>query len=299
MSAVNSMFSLTNELSIGEILKNIRISNISYEKLEKLYLYCMLQKYYKSNPQKINMRQIINDNYVPSDLNKTINNLRKVHKKFEEKNTDKINLYSDSSSKGKAERILKLLNKNVKGYNKNTPKSILDFGGGNGKILEYLGKIFNIDNKNLYLSDIDEWSGKEWSKDRNKDINFIPSKELQKSKVKVDLIVVSHTLHHIKDEDLHEYIKSFERILNKDGILVLVEHDIDMDIKRRLVDLKHYIYDLIIDQIDTYSKYMKKYYSNYKSLNEWSKLLGKLKFVRYEKIHTSVDWTYFAFYKKQ
>ena len=109
-----------------------------------------------------------------------------------------------------------------------------------------------------------------------------------------DSIVLLASLYWPSNETLIEGYFSFNG-----GIIVLVEHDVRNNTQRKIVDLKHFVYDLIINQIKTYSTYMKSFYSNYKSLEQWNNLFSKFSLIRYNRIKNSDDWTYFAIYEKK
>lgn len=292
----NAIISNNNKLILWikeQVTKNLNLNleSKTINNLFKKYIYLLLNKY----NNKYYKYEVINENYVNNDLNRTCNNLRKIQRKLL-KEQPKKDLYDDTKSKYQAQQIVDSLKRNVKGKEYN---SILDFGGGNGKMLVNIGNILKIKQENMYLSDIDKWAGLNWTETREKNIKYIPSEKLSETNIKVDLIIVSHTIHHINDEIIKERLKTFEKILNKDGIIVLKEHDIDNPIKRKLVELKHIIYDVIIDFKFTYKQQIKEEISNYKSIFEWNKFFSKFKFIRYERNNKSNDWTYFAFYSKK
>lgn len=270
---------------------NLNIKSKTINNILKRYIYLLLNK---QNPKHYTY-EVINNSYIDGDLNSTCNNLRKIQRKII-KEEEKKDLYDDRISDCKARQIVDSIRANTKNVKIN---SVLDFGGGNGKILKSIGKILNINKENLYLCDIDEWAGQEWVKNREKNVKFIPSNKLSDTNIKVDLIIASHTLHHIKDNELKDIAKSFNKILNKDGIIVLKEHDIDNNIKRKLVELKHIVYDVIIDLKYTYKQQIKEEISNYKSMNEWNNMFSNFKLLRYERHNKSNDWTYFGFYSKK
>ena len=92
-------------------------------------------------------------------------------------------------------------------------------------------------------------------------------------------------------------VDDFNRILSKNGSIVLVEHNSDGDDFNKLLDLQHMIYDTVISQNITYTDYKKTYYSNYKSENKWNMIFSKFKPLH--TIHTKkIDKTYFCIYKK-
>jgi 2-polyprenyl-3-methyl-5-hydroxy-6-metoxy-1,4-benzoquinol methylase len=239
---------------------------------------------------------IIEKSYVNNDLTKTINNLRKIQREFGI-NDD---LYSKEKALSKAYGLVNQL-KRVKKLKDMKFNSVLDFGGGDGNIVYHIGKLLKIDKDNTYVSDILTWSGVDWESKLNKEVKYIHSDKLNEIKIKFDLIIISHTLHHIKDDKLFNYIEQLINLLNPNGIILLKEHDCsDKEEKKKfLIDLEHILYDTVVSQTSTYSAYKKTYYSKFRSKNEWENIFNKLKSLYYYYKPYSKDFTYFQIFEKK
>lgn len=276
---------------INKILNN-KISEYNINEFIILYIYNILSKYY----DKYTI-EIIKSNYIPDNIPKLINKLRNMHRKYKlQNNIEYYDIYNNKDiSKAKANLYYNIL----KYYNKtDNLNKILDFGGGNGNILYEFSKLLNISHKNIYLCDNDEWNGQLWMKNRENKINYIHPSKLKEINIKFDMIIVSHTLHHIKDNIINDIINTFYNILNKNGIILLVEHNITNNMQKMIVDLKHYIFDLIILQNKKPSIYYKKYYSNYKTYLQWNNLFGKFKIIMHNFLKKTDDNTYYTIYEK-
>ena len=124
-------------------------------------------------------------------------------------------------------------------------ESIVDYGGGDGKILELL------DIKNKYIVDI---------KKRNNNIPFFKPGEF---KDKVDIVLCSMALHHIKD--INSAILDMNNILKDEGVLIIRE----ADCKNNHLKNVHYQMDkLYYENIDNIVL-------NHKSREEWESILSK------------------------
>lgn len=128
-------------------------------------------------------------------------------------------------------------------YTKHIDKpKILDVGVGSGKkikkIRELIGKC------EIYGADIESWGP--YKKKRTYDfpfktISFNPYK-IHYDNNMFDCITLILTLHHT---NIVETINECKRILKKDGIIVIVEHDIWNDYDNMNIDLQHRIYEVI------------------------------------------------------
>ena len=164
------------------------------------FIYTMLQKYGKYTKTDIK-------NLVTDDNKTTIHNLSKEQLKYGLVE----NLYSEESNKKRADKIYSRVKSYIKEVN-----TFLDFGGATGDIAHYLGGNFKA--SKIYCIDKEEWLDITFK--RRKDVIFYNDT----SKIEdnsIDLLLVSHTLHHIDDATIVHIIKEFNRILSNDGIIIL------------------------------------------------------------------------------
>ena len=114
---------------------------------------------------------------------------------------------------------------------------------------------------------------------------------------KIDVILVSHTLHHIPNDEIKIIIQNFYRILSENGILILKEHDSPDEEFNKKLDLQHMLYDTVLSQQLTYDNFNKKFYSNYKNSDEWDKFFSNFDIL--DKINLKkYDNSYICIYKK-
>jgi len=126
----------------------------------------------------------------------------------------------------------------------------LDIGCGNGKKTMTIGKFLNVNVKNIYGTDVQTWGP--YKKYRSFDFNFrlIENNKLSFSNGVFDLVSVILTLHHI--ESLHEMIDEINRVMTKNGILMIIEHNTLSDDERLLIDVQHLLYSIFTDKNKKY-----------------------------------------------
>jgi ubiquinone/menaquinone biosynthesis C-methylase UbiE len=246
--------------------------------MKKEFIYTMLKNYGKYTKDDMNR--------LVSDTDKiTIQNLSKEQLKY----GIVKNLYSEESNKKRAFKIYSY----VKKYINIKVDSFLDFGGASCDIAFYLGNNFHSDK--IICVDIDEWLDLKFKR-RNDVLFYNDTKKIEDSSI--DLLLVSHTLHHINDIDIKEILKEFDRVLTKKGIIILQEHDCKNKEFAKLLDLQHIIFDTVISQISSYDNFIQKFYSNYKSIEEWNNYFNNFNLVKIIK-KNSYDNSYYAIYKKK
>ena len=251
----------------------------NYDKKEvTTFIFNMLKKY---------------GNYDKTEINKLItNNNKNTIEKLAEKQKEYgilKNLYSQESSKKRADNLYF----NIKKYINIDVKSFLDFGGGSCDISYYLGN--SLKARNIYCIDIENWMDMKWKRRNN--VIFMNNLKLIKNK-SIDVILTSHTLHHIPDDEIKIIIEEFNRILSDTGILVLKEHDSPDKKFNKLLDMQHIIYDVVISQTINYDNFIKKFYSNYKSIKDWNILFSKFYTLKILKLKT-YDNSFISIYKKK
>lgn len=151
----------------------------------------------------------------------------------------------DTNSIFRMSRISDYIFKHLKNIDK--PK-ILDVGVGSGKKIKYIRDF--IHSCEIYGADIESWGPYEKKRKFDfpfKPITFNPYK-IHYNDNMFDCITLILTLHH---SNVVETINECKRILKKDGIIVIVEHDVWYDYENIIIDLQHKIYEIIFDEKPT------------------------------------------------
>ena len=201
----------------------------------------------------IDNRYIKNITYLLENNSSNINLLEYINKHKKKK-------FNSNTSRYKLTKIADSINSF---YNGNDMK-LLDVGVGNGIKINFLKDFLEC---NIYGADLAEWGN--YSKRK---FNF-PFKIINKNPYKIpydsnmfDCITLMLTLHHA--DNIIETIKECKRLLKKDGIIVIVEHDIWTDYDNFIIDFQHDIYQHIYKE-----KKIKN--GNYYNYFEWD-ILFKL-----------------------
>ncbi len=124
-------------------------------------------------------------------------------------------------------------------------KKYLDIGSGNGLFAITLGKILKLEKNDIYGVDYADFSNQgNWM--REKYIDKFIFKELEKDKPfpfednTFDLITMKMVLHHVMNTDFT--LKEITRILKKNGILIIIEHDAYTYADYMINDIEHGLY---------------------------------------------------------
>ena len=163
----------------------------------------------------------------------------------------KYKLKKDKTRKVKLYRIAKIIDKMNKYLNKMYPDSninklkLLDVGCGNGYKTKLINKMSGI---KISGADIKEWGP--YVKERK--IGF-PFKFIKRNPYKIpyksksfNCILLSLVLHH--SENLVETINECKRLLDDNGIIIIIEHDIWNDLDNMIINIQHKIYPLLFNE---------------------------------------------------
>jgi len=122
----------------------------------------------------------------------------------------------------------------------------LDIGCGDGKKTQLFSKLFGIHHNNVYGTDIEMW-GPYAQVDTNYSFKFklINNNKLNYRDNNFDVISCFLTLHHV--ENLSSILKEIKRILKPNGILIVIEHDVQNDYDHLLLNILHSIYTHVVD----------------------------------------------------
>lgn len=178
-------------------------------------------------------------------------------------------------------------------------KSLLDMGGNVGNTASVLGhRILKIPKSKIYVVDIENWEGKKWIP--RDDITFVDYYKMDTiPDNSIDLITIFHTLHHIPTSEYDNILEQFNRILTKDGCIVLYEHNCSENNWAGIIDIEHALYDVVVSKKKSYKDYIKTYYAKYLSINKWENLFKKYKFNKYfQKELNNTDNSVYIYFQK-
>lgn len=192
-----------------------------------------------------------------------------------------------------ASRLINIISSNKDLYNISNKSTILDIGGGNGDILNALGNEFNIVSNNLYCL---EQLNDGWSESYNKtnNVTYITwnNQYIDLPDNSIDLIILMVTLHHMTDETISNLLKNIQRILKRDGFVIIKEHNMDDHNDKIIIDWEHHLYHLMSDHknenIDM-NRYIETFINNYKSKAEYDQLFNSIKLIEIQEYNRQLE----------
>ena len=193
-------------------------------------------------------------------------------KKIIEKLTELVQITTTPYSE--ENNIKRALNKwrNIKPQINFKINGMMDYGGGVGDAAFAMGQVLHLPKNKILVVDVDEFGGVKY-KPRS-DVSFFHFDNINDINTTVDLITVNHVLHHIKAKEYPKILALFDRILNKNGIIVLYEHDCGNKNMANIINLEHMIYDVCGTKKMTYAKFVKEFYAKYLTVEQWQKIFS-------------------------
>jgi ubiquinone/menaquinone biosynthesis C-methylase UbiE len=148
--------------------------------------------------------------------------------------------------------------------NGNVFRRYLDIGSGNGEIAYGIGSYIKAETIMMDIKDNrDEiFKGGKFLKIDEDEIIKLESNS-------VDLITIFQTLHHV--QNIHLLMNELRRVIKKDGIIIIREHDCGNKYDARMIDLEHMMYDIVFEN-KTYEESVKEYYALYFSSDDFDEL---------------------------
>jgi len=233
--------------------------------------------------------KILTKNKIDSSI---YNNLHHIYwSKYSKNGNDINNNYIKIRAIKNANKIKSIIPKNINLYNKEV---FVDIGCGDGSITSELAKIYKF--KKSIGVDVENWFDTYTNKDKNIELVITDGKTINIKDNSVDVILCNHVLHHI--ENLDDMLNEIARIIKKDGILIIKEHNCYYKELSYVIDIYHALYELVFKKKQN-DKFIDNYYSNYLSDKE---LYAKLKKRNFEIINYVYDGgllaNYYGFYQQ-
>ncbi len=189
-----------------------------------------------------------------------------------------------------AYKIKKIIPKNINIYNKDV---FVDIGCGDGSITYELSKIYKF--KKVICVDVENWFDTYTNKNKNINMVITDGHTINIKNNYVDVILCNHVLHHVINLD--EILNEIVRIIKKNGILIIKEHNCYNKELSYKIDIYHSLYELVLKK-EKNTKFINEYYSLYLSDKELYSKLKKLGFEIINYIYEGNDiGNYYSLYK--
>ena len=140
-------------------------------------------------------------------------------------------------------------------------KNILDFGGGNCRIIKELGNLFNLTTKNIHCCDVKDRADKDGIKFKL----IVSNKKLPYKNNSFDCILIRKVVSYVRDLDFT--LSELSRILSKNGILYIEEYSAINDFDYLICDIQRLSEKYKKNILESRKKYWAKYYDNFELRN--------------------------------
>jgi ubiquinone/menaquinone biosynthesis C-methylase UbiE len=163
--------------------------------------------------------------------------------------------------------------------------NILDIGGGEGNILNIIGNKLNIPFNNLYCLETndDTWYEKYNLTNR---LNYLiwDNININLKDDSFDVIIIMVTMHHMNEHTLYNLLPNINRLLKKNGIIIIKEHDAINQELTNIIDWEHHLYHIFKSKENDFTennltKYLTKFINNYKSKLKYDEIFKSYNFI--------------------
>ena len=136
---------------------------------------------------------------------------------------------------GDTERFAEYQIAHVKKVVKNLPKTVLDFGCGTGRSLEYIQKYFP--QAEVYGCDVSEESIKIAANSIPEERLFVndSAESLKKRGIKFDLVIMACVFHHIDPKERGYWVEGIKSVLNPGGYIAVYEHNVINPMTKKII----------------------------------------------------------------
>jgi ubiquinone/menaquinone biosynthesis C-methylase UbiE len=260
---------------ISTLIDNIHKNNKLYYKSK---LQTMLLKFFNKQFSEIIYRHIEHNPKITDD--EIIEYI--INKRHKYKNNTKTPIKLGLQICNEWTYIIQLISlkykqliENLNGKYDSSKIKYVDIGMGRGNKTYKIANELGLVDKNVSGADIKIWGPYNQENIKHK-VNFI---EIEDGKINAkdnsfDFASCILMLHHVKDLD--NFILEIKRILKPDGILLIIEHNIYDDYDHLMLDVLHFLYEILVDKNKEYRE--NPAYSSYYNWVEWNFILKKFNF---------------------
>jgi SAM-dependent methyltransferase len=214
-------------------------------------------------------------------------------KKLKKEGKDKYHSddYFKKRAKGIAQKMKKYINYHPDGL-------YLDIGCEDCFIPLSVGRIFSFKDNNIYCVNIHDWESSYELKRDDCNFSFYDGVNLPFEDNSVAIITMFMVIHHVRD--INGLLNSIIKKLKKGGIFIIKEHDSISKEFDLLIDIQHYLYDMVMRKEQ---HIVEDYKSFYYSKDELIKKLSKVGLHKFKEIYNdnpkyNPSNGYFAFFVK-
>jgi 2-polyprenyl-3-methyl-5-hydroxy-6-metoxy-1,4-benzoquinol methylase len=167
-------------------------------------------------------------------------------------------------------------------FDKNSIKTYLDIGCGDGSLTSAIGHtLFKLKKENIIGVDVDIWAGHKHASTVDDLITF---RKIEKPGVfnvdsnSIDVITINMVLHHITNDVLEQTMSEIARCLKQNGTIFFRDHDSPNHMFDGLINIEHGIFAVALEQLQTGATFQKTYYGEYRPIIHWIDLFRSFGF---------------------
>ena len=175
-------------------------------------------------------------------------------------------------AKNNAYTIYKIMPKEISLFHR---RKFVDIGCGDGSITKELAKLFKFGES--ICVDVENWFNTYKNKDKNVELIITNGHRINIESDSVDVILCNHVLHHMTHLD--DMVREIVRIMKKNGVLIVKEHNCTSKDLSYLIDIYHAMYELVYKK-EQNPRFIPEYYAKYFSEKEITKKLEDFGFQR-------------------
>jgi ubiquinone/menaquinone biosynthesis C-methylase UbiE len=242
-----------------------------FDKLDNLIhkIFKFASNYHKKNIKSLINEAIQNENLLEKNLGQISGMISR--------RSEHLQLKRDENRQDFIVSKILLFIKSIKPNILNDNLKIADIGGGNGNVLSSINDVLKGDKTNFKCIESKDWI--ESYKYDNQNITYVfwDNNVIDILDESCDVVFCMVSLHHMSDDTLENTLKELQRILKKDGLLMIKEHDCNSIQTNNMILWEHHLYHLLDCVYDNRPFDFNMYYNNniynFKSKRCWQILM--------------------------
>ncbi len=174
---------------------------------------------------------------------------------------------------------------------------IADIGGGNGDVLSLINNSVGGIRENFVCIETEtDWVESYSHNHDNILYKFWDNNVIDIPDKSCDVVMCMVSLHHMDENTAINTMKEMKRILKKDGIVLIKEHDSDNLDTHRLIDWEHHLYHILDcayeNKLVNTNEYMNKMVHNFHSKHYWCRMFTENGFKFVTRTNRFLDGAY-------
>lgn len=160
---------------------------------------------------------------------------------------------------------------------------VTDIGGGNGDVISNICEYVKGEPSHFMCVETEnEWVESYSHTNTNISYTFWNNKHLDIPDASCDIVLCMVSLHHMTHETIQNALSEIHRILKKDGLLFIKEHNNDSQYTEQIIEWEHHLYHILDCAYNNTAvnpdEYLHKSIHNFQSKTQWNAFLHEAQF---------------------